>query len=344
MTLQRLARTAAVSSTFLGLALAGTPTAALGDPLFSKVVAFGDSLSDTGNFLALTSILSPILPGLFPEPVPQAADYFNGRFSNGRVAVEVLADGLQGGLNDGQSLFLENYAYGGAKTGTGGLLANTGMLAQVDQFGKRLPAGYSADAAALYFVWGGANDLRDVLEAPQNANQIIASTLGNLQTVVTTLYGLGARNFLLPNLPDIGLTPEARALGPAAAGGASFLSQIFNDNLALLYGGLSLALPGAQLIGFDAMTAQRMLTANPAAAGLDNVDAACFSGFVGIGGSKCATPSTYLYWDKVHPTTTTHEILGGQMLAAVPEPQTLLMMAVGVAALLGLGRRQRSAA
>jgi phospholipase/lecithinase/hemolysin len=51
-----------------------------------------------------------------------------------------------------------------------------------------------------------------------------------------------------------------------------------------------------------------------------------------------------MFFDDIHPTTATHALLGQQMLAAVPEPQTMLMMAVGVAALLGLGRRRQRAA
>ena len=52
-------------------------------PSFTGMYVFGDSLSDNGNVLALTG-------GLYP-PAP----YFQGQFSNGPVAVEWLATGLQ---------------------------------------------------------------------------------------------------------------------------------------------------------------------------------------------------------------------------------------------------------
>src|SRR4029453_12923135 len=48
---------------------------------FSRIIVFGDSLSDTGNFYHLT--------GGFP-PAP----YANGRFSNGPLWIEYLADDL----------------------------------------------------------------------------------------------------------------------------------------------------------------------------------------------------------------------------------------------------------
>lgn len=49
---------------------------------FSRIVAFGDSLSDIGNFYRLTG-------GVLPPP-----PYDNGRFSNGPLWIEYLADDL----------------------------------------------------------------------------------------------------------------------------------------------------------------------------------------------------------------------------------------------------------
>jgi phospholipase/lecithinase/hemolysin len=76
---------------------------------FSRIVVFGDSLSDTGNFYHLTG-------GQLP-PTP----YANGRFSNGPLWVEYLADDL------GMQVLLENnYAVAGATTGHAN--SNDGVL------------------------------------------------------------------------------------------------------------------------------------------------------------------------------------------------------------------------
>ena len=61
----------------------------------------------------------------------------------------------------------------------------------------------------------------------------------------------------------------------------------------------------------------------------------------GSPGTQCVDPSRYLYWDKIHPSAATHAVLGAQMLAAVPQPQTVLMMAVGGLLLLGVVRRRQ---
>lgn len=312
-----------------GLALASAPVSAvvvMAPAPFSRVIAFGDSLSDTGNFLALTASL----PAYFPTPLPQAGDYSAGRFSNGAVAVERLANGL--------GVALQNYAYGGAKSGTGGKLPNTGLQSQLGLFTSSL-GGAAADPNALYFVWGGANDLREI--TPATFASTITSTINNLTGIVGSLYQLGARNFLLPNLPDIGLTPEARSGGQAVMGGATFASETFNNGLAAAYGALANSLTGEHFSYFDVMAAQRTLTLGSPGNGFSNVDQACFTGDIGVPGTQCADASRYLYWDKIHPTAATHALLGAQMLAAVPEPQTMLLMVVGGLSLLGVARRRQ---
>jgi phospholipase/lecithinase/hemolysin len=295
---------------------------------FNKVIVFGDSLSDNGNLLALST---PLVPSVLPFGLPPAP-YYQGRFSNGIAAVEHLALGL--------GATLQNYAVGGATTGLLNnqvpaipFLLNTGLLSQVNSY-----TGSAADANALFVVWAGANDF---LNPSGDPNVVIAQAIGNLTTAVGTLYAQGARSFLLPLLPDLGLTPRLLAQGPVASGQASALTDIFNTALSGSYLSLLNALPGAQFTLFDVAGSQRALTANAAALGFTNTNAGCFSGFVDNPvGTVCATPSSYVYWDEIHPSARAHEVLGAQMLAAVPEPSTYALMALG---LLGIALRRRQA-
>lgn len=292
------------------LALAG-PAAAVQlqpSPSFTGLFVIGDSLSDDGNFFALT--------GFPPWP------YFEGRFSNGPVAVEYLAAGL--GLANTPAY--KNVAVAGAKTGTGGQYPLSGMLNQTAGLLAEMPA---LPSGALYVVWGGANDLRDGVG--------IAEAVGNLTSIVTQLHTAGARNFLLPNLPDLGLTPEALESGPGASALATGASLLFNATLSGAYADLAAQWSDERFYTFNAMAAQKAIITGSPANGFSNVEDRCFDARVM---SLCANPGSYLYWDNIHPTAAAHQILGGQMLAAVPEPATVLMMAVGVAALLGLGRRR----
>jgi phospholipase/lecithinase/hemolysin len=79
---------------------------------------FGDSLSDVGTVFRATG-------GIYP-PSPT---YFQGRYSNGRVWVEYLADRLH--LSSSQ---INNFARKGATTGSESNSLVPGLLTQVQQF------------------------------------------------------------------------------------------------------------------------------------------------------------------------------------------------------------------
>lgn len=310
-TFARLACAAAAAS----LCLASVPAAVLvAAAPFTGLVVFGDSLSDNGNLFAAFGV-----PG-FP--------YYQGRFSNGPVAVEHLASGL--GLNN--ALQFRDLAIAGATTGTGGQLPNTGMLTQLAGFSAAL-GGNPADSGALYTVWGGANDLRAAAAGgPAAVGAAIAAAIGNLTSIVSTLHGLGAHNFLLPNMPDLGLTPEAIIASRVAQ--ATFASETFNTQLALAYSGLAAAWADEKFYYFDVMQAQRTLVGGAPGNGFTDVSHSCLA-------TAGCNPDTFVYWDNIHPTAITHQILGAQMLAAVPEPQTVMLMAAGVLVLLGAARGRR---
>jgi outer membrane lipase/esterase len=73
---------------------------------YNQIVAFGDSLSDTGNDFILSGGTSPATP------------YFQERFSNGPIWLDQLAIKL-GVAGPGPSLSGgTNYAYGGATAGS----------------------------------------------------------------------------------------------------------------------------------------------------------------------------------------------------------------------------------
>ena len=68
------------------------------------------------------------------------------------------------------------------------------------------------DPDALFFIWGGPNDL---VINPDPA--VAAAAAANIGMMIDTLYGAGARNFLVPNMADLGLTPGAARLGVASS-------------------------------------------------------------------------------------------------------------------------------
>jgi len=319
------------------LAAASSPASAAP---FSAVYVFGDSLSDNGNFAALAGGAGATAP---------VAPYDPQSASNGNVAVEYLAQSLSLPLGPGLGPILpgNNYAVIGATTGPVNGVENvvqaalpalpfppTGLGTQVLSFLGDLGL-QPIDPNALFFIWSGANDL--FLDATTPTAQTAAGRVG---LAVQTLYQRGARNFLIPNLPNLALAPG----GSAAQGSASVT---FNATLAFLLDQQS-SLPGMNLVQFDTFSFINTVVASPATLGFTNVTTPCFQDPVPgtqlglVPGVTCADPDQYLYWDEVHPTAAAHRQLGQAFVAAVapvPEPLTLTLAGLGVAA-VALRRRR----
>ena len=319
-----------------GLALPAAASAG-----YSQLYVLGDSLSDVGNVGATHAALVAAnggqpLPILGLDDPNTPSPYAPDRASNGPLWVDVLAGAF--GFTSTASLYGgTNYAFGGARTDN--QLYNPlypefkGLLQQRDALLAARPA---LDPNALYVVWGGANNLQDILTGRPRADgteQSIGKTLADLGLIVDSLAAAGARHFLMPNAPDIGLVPRLIERGPYAAAFGSQLTGFFNTGLAGLIDSRRAA--GLDILTFDAAGFLAEVVAEPARFGLTNVSERCYTGdditFNGSG-SVCATPESYLFWDGIHPTATGHALLAGAMLREVPEPATLGLLALGLGA------------
>ena len=138
---------------------------------FSQMVIFGDSLSDTGNTVHATPLGAFALSLLGYKTT-------DGRFTSGTdskpkstadgVWEEILAGilGATGALKDSAVIpsWYENgnnWAYGGAETGSG---TNQYKMGIPDNVGKQVSDYLSSQVvsnSALYAIWSGGNDLLD---------------------------------------------------------------------------------------------------------------------------------------------------------------------------------------
>lgn len=298
---------------------------------YTGIYFFGDSLTDTGN-VTLQYAALPHPPGA-PSTVPGSPYELGGRASNGPIYADVLAAGL--GYAATPSLLGGNdYAYSGARTRYQTMGPQyLGILDQVNAF-KAQPG--TADAGALYVLWGGSNNLQDIIAGRTvdilgNPIPDINGTVGDVASAILGLYAEGAHHLLVPNVADLALVPRVRERGPLAQGLAHSLSVLYNLKLAAALAQLEADHPDLDILAFDTFAALNDLVANAGDFGLVNTTERCYTGddltFTG-GGSVCATPDKYLFWDGIHPTSTVHGILGREMLAAaaVPEPSTLLLI------------------
>lgn len=278
-----------------------------------SIVVYGDSLSDNGNYFKATG-----MPG---------APYYDGRRSNGPMAVEQMASTLRVPLTD--------YAYIGATTGVGnyedggtpstfGSTQLPGMLTELNN----TPNAVSSHPGALFIVWGGPDDF--LSEPNANPLTILQTAIGNIVTIVVTLKSEGATNILVPGMPDVGLTPYYQSLGPVAAGEASALTDAFNAAL--------LANLPVGVTYVDTSSLLRQVVANPSQYGFTDVTDACYSG---TGTSACANPDQYLFFDDFHPTAHADALVADEFVAdVVPEPGTGFIIASGLGLLFVLRLRQ----
>ncbi len=261
-----------------------------------SLYAFGDSLSDNGNLFKLIG---------YPPP-----PYYQGHFSNGPIWVEYLP-GLTGlNFTPGQ-----DYAYGGAFTGNitvdgvdygNNLLgAAPGINTEIASF---TAAGGHFNASDVVTLWGGANNYfqyAEIVEAdPANAVSLVtngvASTITQLTADTHALINLGARTLIVPNLPNLGSTPNFNTSALATELGNAFSTahdEALPVQMAMLHGQT-----GANIIVVNTQQLLANAIAHPSAYGFTNVTDECLTTPACVNGSA-ATQNTYLFWDDVHPTT-----------------------------------------
>jgi len=324
-----------IRSMFRALCLAAStlvlPTAWAGLlPNYPAMVVFGDSLSDTGNdFISTTA--QNMVPAIPPSVTPYAT-YWKGHFTNGPVAVEYLWR-LLGRKNSNEvvpsvtSPSLEkggvSFAFGGSASGLSNLTPSgfpvPGLLGQVGLYTNAL-GGKKANPNALYTVWTGSNDyLQNITGSPY-------VVVGNIAQAIRTLYALGARDFMVPNLPNLGNTPLINAQGLSVQ-----FTQLSKDHNALLEStltGLSASLPKARFIRVDVYALGEALISS----GLVSADMPAIEYLSpGTGAADCLfrNPATcvdvtqtgylppFLFWDVLHPTTQVHGAIGTAMFVAL---------------------------
>ena len=302
----------------LALGLAGTAYATGNpNPTFSNVVTFGDSLSDAGNL------------SLYAVPSFQPPQKFTT--NPGNVTVQNVASAL--GYSLTASLAGGNdYAWGGAGINNNSPGTPTAVPTITTQINTYLAGHPTLDSHALYTMWGGANDIFYATTTPGTAQAQIVAAAQQEVKLIGELQSAGAKNIVVFNLPNIGLTPEAQEAGTSAASSLTTLSVIYNGQL-----NAGIANLGKGIIPVNAFALLSQVIANPGAYGFTNVTTpAC-----GVGSSSVlcgpqgsglpytyapGTNQTYLFADGVHPTTGADVMLSQVVLSELAAPQQISLL------------------
>ena len=276
---------------------------------YSQLVSFGDSMSDTGNMYQVTMQLTNWGLPMAPND--------RGRFSNGPVVLEVMANTLDKPLL--------NYAFGGGQSGRGGLVPvfglQIGMLKQVEDFTRNLGFFKQADSRALYVLWTGPDDYY------QGSNIYLTTTnvkvTANLLQAMTTLYIKGARNFFVPLMPDLSITPSAKLHEKFQSNymkNARARSQELAGMVTAMLKTFAKTYPNAKVRTFDTFTYSQQQVVQAAADGYNVTDPCYDPPFMGLPGPVCANPDNHLFWDTNHPTAAGAKVIGAAFSQAAVAP------------------------
>ena len=253
----------------------------------SDIVVFGDSFVDDGNFFELSKTI-------FPDSPSPNEPYFEGRFSNGLVWSELLGEKI--GVNYNSD---NNFAFGGA--GTGRFHQNgsafPSLLTQIDNYIGTREA--NADPNALYILSAGPND------SLTNSDDV-ATSIGNLSEAIINLAQVGAKNFLVQDLPDLSLLPINFNLSETIKDSLSLLSKTYNQNLALSLQNIEQNF-GLNIASLEIDTLFHEVIAKPEQFGFTTVsEAACFN-LETL--AVCDNPNEYAFWDLIHPSAESHKLI-----------------------------------
>jgi outer membrane lipase/esterase len=288
------------------LSLAAVSSAAEAQRI-SRIIAFGDSYADTGNFFRLAGI-NPVVTQI----------YTTGRFSGGSNYVDTLSNLLQ--VQD------FNFAIGGAHTDNLNQTPGVpGLTFEVQEFAAGggtlgFPSVNTAlTRSDLVAVSIGGNDARDyqlkggtLAGAPAAAAVAVTNATNNLNVVMS--HGTPTISFLAG---DTGQLPEI-AGNPAGAAIRTAFSTTYNTGMQNTLAGY--ARQGSIVHYLDLTTVLNDIKANPGGFGIQGLVCPAIPDPTCIANSSA--PFLF-YVDNLHLTSVGFAIVGKYVVVQLAAPLTL---------------------
>ncbi|GLT74129.1 hypothetical protein SLA2020_459460 [Shorea laevis] len=350
---------ALILSIFVLLFYGGCTVAVAKNATFPALLAFGDSIVDTGNNNYIPTIIKC-------DFEPYGRDFQGGkptgRFSNGKVPSDIAAEiyGIKELLPPYLDPHLQledlltgvSFASGGAGYDplTAKVMSVLSLTDQLKLFMEykekiKLALGEEQTAAfiskALFFICVGSDDI---------VNTYYSTTLRRFEydidsyTNLTVSYGaqffqelyrLGARRVLVLGVPVLGCIPIQRTLGGGSrrvcADKPNHAALLFNSKLSAQIASIKNNLPEFKIVYFDTYYPLLYILQNAEKLGFEEANRGCCgTGNIEVvilctrldDSKTCKDASKFVFWDSYHPTEKTYRILTNMVLNE--QPQELL--------------------
>ncbi|KAF8775849.1 hypothetical protein HU200_004242 [Digitaria exilis] len=319
----------------------------------TTLLVLGDSTVDPGNNNRLPTTARA---NFLPYGINFYGRRPTGRFTNGRLATDMLAEKLGiartipgffdpnlrlAQLRRGVSFASGGSGYDDSTANRINVVSFSAQLHNLFRYKLLIRTLLGARRAerlvnrAAFVISTGTNDMLSVYLASSNQsnsaismemyeNHLIARVANYTQAMIM----LGGRRFVFVGLPPMGCLPIARTLvGTGSDRCDETLNQLatsFNSKLVQL---LSYIKYQRQIRTsyIDTYTTIHEATVDPKAYGLSEISRGCCgSGVIEVGQTcrgrrTCGDPSSYLYWDAVHPTERTNQHIANVMMDSIRE-------------------------
>ncbi|KAG9285244.1 hypothetical protein G9A89_002140 [Geosiphon pyriformis] len=263
------------------------------------IVVFGDSLSVT-NYTNTPSGL-----------------YYKGRFSNGRVWVEDVADAINSNV--------ENYAYPYATTDNDIIKSNynifnsqnsteetvSSIVDQVEEFRKN-----GTDAGkyqTTHMIWAGSNDYMLIVD--QNITNVKTEDIvKSIENSLKNLASAGARKFLVNNLPPLDFTPKYANSSREKKETLHNLILDHNNKLEIMVNTFTLTSSRIYARVFNIHNHTMNVINDPGKYEFENAKDPCYVKDNDGNSAQCSNPKKYVFWDDIHPTAAFHQWWADQII------------------------------
>ncbi|MBU2705895.1 SGNH/GDSL hydrolase family protein [Zooshikella marina] len=236
------------AATLLNSAFAAQPT-------ISRIVVFGDSLSDTGKMYQKSL-----------KWIPSSPPYYDGRFSDGPVWVDYLKSQL---MQDNIPISIINEAEGGATAATYDI-TDSPVTLFINTLSNELSQFLSKDyfrTGDLVIVWAGGNDY---LNQKQESVDTVLSAIDNL---LNHAINSNASQVIAFNLPRLDTTPHAHKKLPGKLSELAKITREHNNRLLQLIKKYD----NEKVKVFDIESLLDHMMSNPEQYALTNTTQACYT-------------------------------------------------------------------